>query len=118
MRRCLTRICLTAAFVLAAAGLVAGCSSGSSRAAPPTTTTAPPNTTAAPAPRVTTTAPVRFRAARPCTGSAPPRHWTHVVWVVMENRGLDQIDGSPDAPYLNSLGRQCGAATDYAALTH
>jgi hypothetical protein len=36
----------------------------------------------------------------------------------MENHGLDQVDGSNDAPYLNRLGHQCGLATDYSAVAH
>jgi hypothetical protein len=78
----------------------------------------PTITTAARASNVGTTAPVALSAARPCRDSAPPRHWTHVVWIVMENRDLDQIDGSPEAPYLNSLGHQCGLAINYSAISH
>jgi hypothetical protein len=36
----------------------------------------------------------------------------------MENRGLDQIVGSPDAPYLSHLGEQCGLAVNYRAVAH
>ncbi|HLI52852.1 MAG TPA: alkaline phosphatase family protein, partial [Acidimicrobiales bacterium] len=57
-------------------------------------------------------------AVDPCRGTAPPARWSHVVWVVMENRGLDQIEGNPAAPYLNRLGAECGLATDYSAVAH
>jgi hypothetical protein len=114
---------------MAAVGLPAGCSSGAPTAGVATTTTGsttpagsttsvPPRAPATVASSATTTFQVGSSSARPCGGSAPPRHWTHVVWILMENRGLDQIDGSPDAPYLNSLGRQCGLATDYSAISH
>jgi hypothetical protein len=36
----------------------------------------------------------------------------------MENRGLAQINGSPQAPYLNSLARACGLATNYSGVSH
>lgn len=36
----------------------------------------------------------------------------------MENHGLDQINGSPDAPYLNSLAGECGLATNYSGVSH
>jgi phospholipase C len=42
----------------------------------------------------------------------------YVVVVVMENRGYDQIVGSPSAPYLNSLISRYGLATDYDGVAH
>lgn len=91
---------------------------GSTRA--PSSTTAPASTTAsgatatsaAPPPTPVTT------PAGPCAGTAPPPTWDHVVLIVMENHGLDQIVGSPQAPYLNHLGAQCGLAVNYSGITH
>ena len=36
----------------------------------------------------------------------------------MENRGLDQVSGSSQAPYLNSLADACGLATNYSSVSH
>jgi phosphatidylinositol-3-phosphatase len=57
-------------------------------------------------------------ASTPCgTTSATPT-WQHVVWIVMENKSYNQIIGSSSAPYVNSLAKKCGLATNYKALTH
>ena len=42
---------------------------------------------------------------------------THVVWIVLENVGSSVI-GSPSAPYLTSLTRACGLATNDVAISH
>lgn len=42
----------------------------------------------------------------------------HVYMVYMENKGYDDIVGSPDAPFLNSLINAYGFANNYYALTH
>lgn len=42
----------------------------------------------------------------------------HVVMVYMENHGVGDIVGSPNAPYINSLINSYGNATNYYALTH
>jgi hypothetical protein len=41
-----------------------------------------------------------------------------VVVIVMENRGLGQVAGSPSAPYLDRLAVECGLATDYSGVAH
>lgn len=51
----------------------------------------------------------------PCQGLAPPVTFTHVVWVVMENRSYDEVTGGA-APYLDGLG--CGQAANYHNITH
>ena len=118
---------------------VAGCSSSAHTPtagppAPTTATTAPvtpapsttvpvstvPATTGAPATTgvpATTPAPV-VSAGRPCVGSTPPARYDHVVWIVMENRGLEDIVGSRSAPYLASLAARCGLATGYSGVAH
>jgi hypothetical protein len=58
-------------------------------------------------------------AARPCAGlRKPPRTFKHVIWIVMENSSYSDIIGSSDAPYLNTLARECGLAANYSALAH
>jgi hypothetical protein len=48
----------------------------------------------------------------------PPRRYSHVVWIVMENKALSEIAGSSQAPYLNALATACGLATDFRAESH
>lgn len=52
--------------------------------------------------------------------AAPPPSGTysHVVWVIMENHGYNQIIGSASAPYINSLVSQYGSATNMFAESH
>jgi phosphatidylinositol-3-phosphatase len=50
--------------------------------------------------------------------SAPPDHYDHVVWIVMENHSYAQIVGSTDAPYINQLAREGGLATNFYAESH
>ena len=61
---------------------------------------------------------VPVNAARPCVGAAPRATYSHVVVVFMENRSFNQIIGSPSAPYLNSLARACGVASQYHGVTY
>jgi hypothetical protein len=42
----------------------------------------------------------------------------HIAVLVMENRGYDELIGNPSAPYLNSLARTYGLATNSYAITH
>lgn len=60
-------------------------------------------------------------ADHPC-GVSPradaPAEYAHVIWIVMENKSLSQVVGSPDSPFLNQLGRGCGIATNYTAISH
>lgn len=42
----------------------------------------------------------------------------HVFLIYMENKGADNIVGSPNAPYINSLIDAYGSASNYYALTH
>jgi phosphatidylinositol-3-phosphatase len=50
--------------------------------------------------------------------SVPPSQYDHVIWIVMENHSLDQIIGSPDAPYLNQLAHDHGLAANFYAESH
>ncbi|MFZ0324675.1 MAG: PKD domain-containing protein [Actinomycetes bacterium] len=42
----------------------------------------------------------------------------HVVWVWMENRSYNSVIGSSQAPYINSLARTYGSASNAWAITH
>jgi hypothetical protein len=68
-------------------------------------------------------APAPSRAQSPIgafcgTTARHPRHWAHVVWVWMENHSYEQIIGSPNAPFINSLATSCGLATNFHNITH
>ncbi len=52
---------------------------------------------------------------KPCTG-AEPRGLRRVVVIVMENH--DYADVATGSPFLDSLARRCGLATNYWAITH
>ncbi len=62
----------------------------------------------------------------PATGQAQmcgtkkrhPRTYEHVIWIWLENHGYEEIIGSPNAPYTNSLTASCGSATNFHNLTH
>ncbi len=53
---------------------------------------------------------------RPCA-TTTSAHYTHVVWILLENEGYGVI-GSSSAPYLNSLSDHCGLATNDFATSH
>jgi len=53
----------------------------------------------------------------PCARLAKAPHYSHVVWIVLENVGY-QVVGSPQAPYLNSVIASCGLATNDHAVSH
>jgi hypothetical protein len=42
----------------------------------------------------------------------------HIAVLVMENQSYDELIGSPSAPYLNSLARTYGLATNSYGITH
>ena len=57
--------------------------------------------------------------ARPCgTASRSAAHYTHVIWVWMENHSYSDIIGNSQAPYINTLARECGLATNYHNISH
>jgi hypothetical protein len=45
-------------------------------------------------------------------------HYTHVIWVFMENHSYNTIIGSSQAPYINSLAKECGVAKNYHNISH
>jgi phospholipase C len=68
----------------------------------------------APAP----TQPPAAQAGRPCGTAARPGNYRHVIWIWMENRSSSAVIGSPQAPYLDTLARECGLAVNYHNVTH
>jgi phosphatidylinositol-3-phosphatase len=62
---------------------------------------------------------VSVARARLCGGEQPRHvHYSHVVWIVMENTSFSDVIGSPKAPYINALARSCGLATSFFAEDH
>jgi phosphatidylinositol-3-phosphatase len=59
---------------------------------------------------------VPARAGHPCTGAEPPARFAHVILIVLENHGFDQVAGH--SPFLNALARRCGLAAAYRAVAH
>ena len=57
-------------------------------------------------------------ASRPCGTLATAPSYRHVVWIWMENNSYNSIIGSSHAPYINSLARKCGLATNYHNISH
>jgi phosphatidylinositol-3-phosphatase len=45
-------------------------------------------------------------------------HYTHVLWIWMENHSEEEIIGSGEAPYINSLASACGLASNYHNVSH
>ena len=59
-------------------------------------------------------------ASGPC-GTMPVAsvHYTHVIWVWMENHSYSAIIGAgTGAPYINALAKECGLATNYHNISH
>jgi phosphatidylinositol-3-phosphatase len=54
----------------------------------------------------------------PCGTQATAPTYRHVVWIWMENHSYNSIIGSSQAPYINSLARKCGLATNYHNISH
>jgi phospholipase C len=52
------------------------------------------------------------------TPSAPLPSFKHIFVVVLENRSYDQVAGSSQASYLNTLARQYGLAANYYGVRH
>jgi phosphatidylinositol-3-phosphatase len=52
-------------------------------------------------------------SARPCLGNLPPLRYAHVIWIIFENQGYNQVVGKDELPYTNRLASSCGLATRY-----
>ncbi|MDX6287805.1 MAG: phosphatidylinositol-3-phosphatase [Frankiales bacterium] len=53
-----------------------------------------------------------------CGLSSPPATYQHVIWIWFENHSYGSIVGSPQAPYINSLGTKCVLFTNFYTETH
>ena len=69
----------------------------------------------APAPRAAASTP---SASHPCGTQAKPGSYRHVIWIWFENHSSTVIIGSSQAPYFNTLARECGLAASYHNVTH
>src|SRR4051812_41573364 len=58
-----------------------------------------------------------FAMCAPATVYAVPAY-DHIVIVIEENRSLNEIIGSANAPFINGLARQGLSFTDFHALYH
>jgi hypothetical protein len=54
-------------------------------------------------------------SSAPCRGTSVPQ-WDHVVVIVMENHGYNQVVGH--SPYVDSLIKQCALATNYHGVAY
>jgi phosphatidylinositol-3-phosphatase len=75
----------------------------------------------APAARTREPRPYRARALSPAPCGTLPLSsvsYTHVVWIWMENHSEEEIIGSGQAPYINSLASACGLASNYHNISH
>lgn len=68
-------------------------------------------------PKISKTATTNPATGGPVT-TKPSDKIQHVVWIFMENHGYDDIIGSSQAPYINSLATMYGLATNYFAVSH
>jgi phospholipase C len=57
--------------------------------------------------------PAERGGARICAGRAAPVRYQHVIWILFENEGYDQIIGASSLPFTNRLAVECGLATNY-----
>ena len=103
--------------------LLGACSSGTpvSKAPATTQTTAAEpssaSSTSSSSSTSSTTAPADGTAL--CGFTAPGQaHYSHVVWIWMENHPYGAVIGSASAPYENEVARRCGLATNYHNVTH
>jgi hypothetical protein len=68
---------------------------------------------------IASAAPGSTTSSTPCgTMAVSSTHYTHVIWVWMENHNYSTIIGSKNAPYINSLAKECGLATKYHNISH
>jgi hypothetical protein len=107
--------------LLVAAAICLGRPAGASAGAPAATAGAARAATvaaAATAHAAADAASTRVAAPAPCGRAVPRPHYSHVVWILLENEGLGDVAGSSQAPYLDHLAAACGMATDYAAIGH
>lgn len=107
---------LAAVSTLAAVGLGAAAQAASHRTHHKTKAVAHATTAAPAATHTSTLAPSTAAANQFCgTKAAGSVRVTHVIWIVMENRSYNQV---MPAPYISSLAKACGVATNYHNISH
>jgi phosphatidylinositol-3-phosphatase len=57
-------------------------------------------------------------ASHPCGTQSKHGTIKHVIFIVLENKSYGAILGSSQAPYFNTLAKDCGVATNYHNITH
>lgn len=57
-------------------------------------------------------------ATSPCGSLTTAPTYKHVIVVMMENNSYGNIVGSSSAPYINSLTKECGVASNYHNISH
>jgi len=57
-------------------------------------------------------------ASHPCGAQAKPGTYKHVIWIWFENHSSSVIVGSSQAPYFNTLAKECGLAANFHNVTH
>jgi phospholipase C len=57
-------------------------------------------------------------ASHPCGTQSKPGTYRHVIWIWLENHSYNAVLGSSQAPYFNTLAKDCGVATNYHNVTH
>src|SRR5579863_4566823 len=98
-----------AAGALGALGLLAATGYSSQVAAASTTAVSAPQ-----APQAAQAA----SASHPCGAASKPGTIKHVIWIWLENHSYGAILGSSQAPYFNTLAKDCGLATNYHNVSH
>src|SRR6202046_4365826 len=56
-------------------------------------------------------------ASHPRGTQSKPGTYKHVIWIWLENHSYGAILGSSQAPYFNTLAKDCGVATNYHNVT-
>src|ERR1700689_365077 len=51
-------------------------------------------------------------ASHPCGTQSKPGTYKHVIWIWLENHSYGAILGASQAPYFNTLAKDCGLATN------
>jgi hypothetical protein len=46
--------------------------------------------------------------------SAAPAHYTHIIWILEENRSLSQVMNQANAPFISNLASQCAYSTKFS----
>jgi hypothetical protein len=59
-----------------------------------------------------------FLVSSSCRNLAHLPHYDHIVVVVEENHGYDDVIGTPNAPFINDLAKQGALFTDSHGVTH